>query len=620
MSPTPRACLLALLLARCANATSPPAGEADASPRDAGSGENQSTDVPGTPRDAPAIDAPELPRDVPMIDAPELPRDVTVIDAPTPRDVTVIDAPAPRDVPAEDVAVARPPGITIGFWCGVPERFLNAQRVGEIAEAGFTLVNAPCEATSPGYNRRALDLAAAAGLDVIVSDPRLSLAAVGTDVTANVRSVVDELSGHPALLGYHLFDEPGTSRFATLAAAVAALRAQDPRRLGYINLFPDYASPAQLGAPSYDEYVRRFIAEVSPPVVSYDHYNFLLGGADGPSFFANLDVVRARSLERGLPFWQYIQSISYVGHRATTGPEKRWAALHTLAYGGTGVLYFTYWTPPQTAEQFGEGILTREGARTAQFAEVQSINRELAAMGRHLIHATSTAVFHNGPLARGTAPRTPGAPVYIPGPAEVTVGLFRAGSDAYALLVNRDYRAPVETDVWVATADGAPTRLDVASGQFSALPVLAREGASARVRVALSAGGGALLRLRGPVPRGIEGAEAFIGTVRADAGALDVVDGRFGAQRLRAAGWDDCPAGYRVVGRDFQSNGFWLCAREDLASRTFYVGNVVRDAGYYHRVSGGSATRVGFQGWDHCAAGRLLGRRFESNGFWLCME
>ena len=112
-----------------------------------------------------------------------------------------------------------------------------------------------------------------------------------------------------------------------------------------------------------------------------------------------VDAPRARSLERGLPFWQYIQSISYVGHRATTGPEKRWAALHTLAYGGTGVLYFTYWTPPQTAEQFGEGILTREGARTAQFAEVQSINRELAAMGRHLIHATSTAVFHNGPLA-----------------------------------------------------------------------------------------------------------------------------------------------------------------------------------------------------------------------------
>lgn len=506
------------------------------------------------------------------------------------------------------------------MWCGIPERMLSAERVREVAEAGFTMLNFPCEPTSPAYNARLLALAAEAGLEVIVADPRLGAAAAGNDPTGNVDAVVRELGGFSALWGYHLFDEPSAAAFPAIGAAVRALRARDPARRAYVNVFPDYATPSQLGAATYDAYLRRFLDEVAPPVLCYDHYNFMLDGSDGESFFANLAAVRARAIERAVPFWQYIQAISFVGHRATNGPEKRWAALHTLAYGGTGVLHFTYWTPPQTAEAFGDGILTRDGARTAQYEQVRAINRELVAMGRHLATATSLEVFHNGPLVRGATPRAPGAVVDVPSPAAVTVGTFRAGTDVLALVVNREHRGPVETDVWLASADGAPTRLDIATGAFVPMTVLAREGGSARVRLALEPGGGVLLRLRGPVPRGGGGPEVYFGSVRADAGWLDVVDARFGALRVRTAGWNDCPAGYRLAGQDFQSNGFWLCAREDLAARTFYVGNVVRDAGNYYRVAGGAATRLAGQSWDTCMGGALLGRRFESNGFWVCLQ
>lgn len=572
--------------------------------------------------DGAVSDVAEVP-DVVRLDTPDgsTPRDAVSPDVPALHDV--LDVPAPRDVvstDSPDVPAPRPPGVTLGMWCGIPERALSVERVREAAEAGFTLLNFPCEATSPAYNARLLAMAAEVGLDVIVDDPRLRLAGAGNNPTGNVDAVVRELGGAPALWGYHLVDEPSATAFPALGAAVRALRARDPARRAYLNVFPDYASPAQLGTPDYDTYLRRLLDEVAPPVLSYDHYNFTLDGGDGASFFANLASARAQALPRGVPFWQYIQAISYVGHRATNGPEKRWAALHTLAYGGTGVLYFTYWTPPQTSENFGEGLLTLAGARTAQFEQVRAINRELTAMGRHLATASSVQVFHHGPLVSGATPRTPGAPVDVPSPAAITVGTFRAGDDVLALLVNREHRAPVTSDVWLASADGSPARLDINTGAWVPLPVLAREGASARVSVSLEAGGGALVRLRGPVPRGPDGAEAYFGTVRADAGWLDVVDRRFGTQRVRTAGWNACPAGYRVVGRDFQSDGFWLCAREDLASRTFYVGNVVRDGGAYYRVSGGGATRITSQFWNTCVGGSLLGRRFESNGFWVCME
>jgi hypothetical protein len=49
----------------------------------------------------------------------------------------------------------------------------------------------------------------------------------------------------------------------------------------------------------------------------------------------------------------------------------------------------------------------------------------------------------------------------------------------------------------------------------------------------------------------------------------------------------ECPEGTTEVGRDFQSNGVWLCVRADLAGRVFHIGNVNADAGTPYRVQGG---------------------------------
>lgn len=530
------------------------------------------------------------------------------------------------DAVADSARPALPTGkLTIGFWCGLPLAELKKMRFDEIAAAGFTHVSNPCEGSStvPSYNLQMLDLANQAGLMAIVTDERAAQAigATPADRAAKLAALAADYAMKPALYGYHLVDEPSAGSFAAIATVVSDLRALDASHPGIVNLLPIYASLGQLGAPTYDGYIGGFLQAVNPAAFSYDHYNFGVGGVDGADFFDNLAAVRARSVASKTPFWQYIQAISFNGHRDTTGPEKRWAALHTLAYGGTGVMYFTYWTPPQTAENFGSGIVARDGTRTSQYADVQSINVTLAAIGKYLVPATSTGVFHNGALALAALPRAPGAPIYVPSGAPLTVGLFATGNETYALLVNRNYGAATETDVYAASGDGTPELLDVATGQFAKATVLGTDPVKgAKLHVTLAAGDGALLHLRGPLPKGAPGAEAFVGTVRADAGALHVVDAAFDAQGLRAAGWDDCPAGYTLAGHDFQSYGFWLCARQDLAARTFYVGNVVGDAGTQYRVQNGAATSLGPAGWDTCAAGKPLGRVFESNGFWVCLD
>ncbi|WP_373478921.1 hypothetical protein [Geminocystis sp.] len=110
----------------------------------------------------------------------------------------------------------------------------------------------------------------------------------------------------------------------------------------------------------------------------------------------------------------------------------------------------------------------------------------------------------------------------------------------------------------------------------------------------------------------------FVGIVRNDAGFLY----RFSGGEAISAGqakWDTCPQNTILVGRDFQSNGFWLCASPDIANKgTFYFGNVVKDRGYHWEVSNGKAKPVGDVKWDTCWEGTLRGRRFDSNGFWVC--
>lgn len=509
------------------------------------------------------------------------------------------------------------------MWCGPPAAELTKARFAEIKAAGFTTVSNACDGTTyvAAYNSKMLALAKDAGLDAIVSDARISAALAGTSPASNLDGTVADYANEPALAGYFVGDEPSQGQFSAIAGVVSGLATRDPAHFSYTNLLPDYASAAQLGTSTYDDYVGQFLSTAKPKVFSYDYYPFLTGGGEAPTFFADMAVVRAHALATGTPFWQFTQAISYNGHRATTEAEKLWVGTETLAYGGAGISYFTYWTPPQTSENFGSAIIDINGAETSQYAEVQAINARLSAFGRYLVAAKSTAVFQNGPLSVGTVPRVPGMPVYVPSAAPITVGLFSVGMDAYAFLVNRSYTATTDSDVYVAPAAGSVEVLDIASGTFGPMSVKGSDPKGTLIHVSMPPGDAVLLHLIGPVPAGPPGAEAFVGTVRADAGTLDVVDSSFGTASLRADGWDDCPQGYVLAGHDFESNGFWLCARSDLAAHTFHVGNVVADAGTLFSVHGGTATATGSAGWDTCPAGStFLGRRFESNGYWVCLE
>lgn len=318
-----------------------------------------------------------------------------------------------------------------------------------IAECGMNLA---------GFVRAEdLDLCHRFGLKAIVRDARAreydwrDLDAERLE--ANLRSLVAEVGDHPALYGYFLKDEPNAQDFPGLAAAVDMLARLAPGKLAYINLYPDYATinnpdrVGQLGTDSYQEYLDRFAQTVATPVISYDNYSIEQDYTVRPSYFRNLLAIRQAAQTSGRLFWNVVTSNQVRPWRAPpTRASLAFQAYTTLAAGGRGIAYFTYYT--------GDGSFPESGVyshgplwnfeRTPVWTDLQAVNHAVRPLLALLTRMTSTAV-HFGPQAPVEGlPQPPGAVVAgIESERPLMVGEFRhEDGSAYVMVVNLDLRHP----------------------------------------------------------------------------------------------------------------------------------------------------------------------------------
>jgi hypothetical protein len=390
------------------------------------------------------------------------------------------------DERARATAKWEPDVFPISFWCGVPVKFNTRERYQEVADAGFTHAMPNLDGGQPTTedNRLTLDHCQAVGIKAFLWDRRMPQGlGAGGDGKARIDAIVADYASHPAFAGYFIGDEPGAGAFPALAETFAYLAQKDPAHPAYVNLYPNYCPPAALGAATYDEYVRRWLTEVKPAILCYDHYHFRTK-FDQPGFFANLEVVRRESLRAGVPFWQIALLINHFDYRMPTEAEKRWEAMQTLAFGGKGFMYFTYWQP---GKDWGTAVISLDGTRTKQYDEVKRINRDVQAIGRHLLKATSIGAFEYGQPGDWT--NTGQDVVRFDGP-HVTVGLFEGPGEArYALFANRDYRNPASASVRLETGGRPVQLLEKATGEWVAV-----ERVGGKVELKLAAGDGELYR------------------------------------------------------------------------------------------------------------------------------
>jgi len=249
-----------------------------------------------------------------------------------------------------------------------------------------------------------LDLVQQVGLKAFVSDPTTDVgdaeaALDEADVGKRVKALVERVGDHPAAYGYYLRDEPSAAVFPGLGRWAAAFKQADPPAHPYINLFPNYASPAQLGAETYDQYLTRFVETVHPDFVSYDHYALMDDGTLRGGYFQNLEAVRKVALGAGIPFWNIVLSNSHFHYAEPTPGGLRFELYTTLAYGARGISYFTYFAPE--VGNYRLAPIDQFGNRTPTWEMLRNVNLQIHKLAPIYCTLKSVNVFHHGDVPEG---------------------------------------------------------------------------------------------------------------------------------------------------------------------------------------------------------------------------
>lgn len=276
-----------------------------------------------------------------------------------------------------------------------------------------------------------LDIAAEQGVGILPSFPEIK-----DDTEAAVAAIKD----HPALVAYHLKDEPETWDIAWLAGLNDKIRSLDAKHPSYINLYPDWA----WGGDKYEEHIEMFASQVDVPFYSFDQYP--VTEKDGRivvrhTWYRNLEVFSEMARRHGKPFWAF--SLAESHHLGAPSPEAfypvptlghlRLQVFSDLLYGAQAIQYFTF-----------RGLYNPETLQKNEvFGLVRQVNSEIKAYSPVFAGCTVKGVWHTGeniPFAtkRLTAmPHDKVKSISVSGEGGV-VSLIENSGKTYIAVQNRD--------------------------------------------------------------------------------------------------------------------------------------------------------------------------------------
>lgn len=295
--------------------------------------------------------------------------------------------------PVEEPAYADDKTITIGGWVSPPPAnalggnpdFINNDTYKQIAESGINLIYGLYEGADAN-GLRALDAAQANGLKYLMYDRTMT--GVQEEDFDLLETSFDSYKNHPAFAGNLVTDEPGSSKFDRLAKLHEIYNRILPDKLFYVNLFPTYSSVSQRDGLSYKEYIDSYVTKVKPDFISYDYYPLMTHAVEGnyikEDYLTNLEIVSNAAKKAGIPFWTFVQAMSFTSAGMTNREVKeediRWQVYTNLAFGSKGIQYFCYWSPSEDgAAQFGKAMIAADGTKTPTYDAVSAVNKEILA-------------------------------------------------------------------------------------------------------------------------------------------------------------------------------------------------------------------------------------------------
>ena len=288
-------------------------------------------------------------------------------------------------------------------WYGIPEDKVTVERYQEAREAGFTALMQ--RASNAEKMRGFLDLAQSAGIKLSVLLPEFD--------GEGLETAVAMLKDHPALLMWHVKDEPKFADFEKVASTIRRIDAADGRHPCYVNHIAD--ASVSMGVPDYAAYMERVLREFRPRLISADFYPCRLADTARslpyrdtdnevyvcPTWYRQLEYLSGLARRANLPLALFACDVAhdvvdYV-YPVPTVAMLRLQMYSNLAYGARMLQYFTYWNPySKTPLKFHESIIREDGTRSPVYDRVREVNRELQARAFVFMDAELVSVAHTG--------------------------------------------------------------------------------------------------------------------------------------------------------------------------------------------------------------------------------
>jgi hypothetical protein len=258
-----------------------------------------------------------------------------------------------------------------------------------------------CNITCVAFVRPAmLDACEKYGLKAIIFDESVagtnwSKPYNGDNARTNLGPLIQKTINHPAVMGYHLKDEPHAAEFPELAKAVATVKELAPGKWPYINLFPGKGD-------SYDKYLQDFATICKPAAFSYDRYSLLVENEINTNFWTCLAQVRTAALKNKLPFWNIVLTSPHWGYRELTESDIRIQTWGSLVYGVKGLAYYKFISkelPILNAADLGNfrnGPLDQFGEKTPTWHWLRNMNHQIQNMAPVYLKLRSDDVYHIG--------------------------------------------------------------------------------------------------------------------------------------------------------------------------------------------------------------------------------
>ena len=277
--------------------------------------------------------------------------------------------------------------IRIGGWWSADPDLISDEYVKLIAESGADFIMTAKMEDTAKINEL-LDYCDKYDVECVLYDGRTY------DLEdADMAGITAGYRHHPSYVGSMIKDEPGSSAFPHLRIVYDKFKAEVPGKNPYINLFPMYASDAQLlhgleiqefgffqaheevYANHIDEYCKTF----DTPYICADVYPCRTA-SDGvtrsiyPGYLENLSILTHYCRKYNRDLWIMVQTLVWY-HPAVVPNETdlRWQFFTVMAFGATAIFHYCLATPPGHSP----GLLDSEGKRSPLFYPAQRFHRYL---------------------------------------------------------------------------------------------------------------------------------------------------------------------------------------------------------------------------------------------------